>query len=138
MKEISEEMVEINKNIKIKIIRKSREFRELDFSHFRFSINIEIYKKDVLPKIGYMHIVSNNFREKEAVAFIIDFIIEEKYRDFGTGTLVLQKVLDWLKDKDIVLIFGAVDGVKDNKALAKKFYVKNGFTLIEDKIIKFL
>ncbi len=136
MRKLNEEMIKINENINIKIVEKIREF---SVCAFRFCFDVEIYTKNVITKIGYIHIVWNNLGEKEAVAHLIDFYVDKIYRCNGIGTQVLQKILDLLKtEKKVIFIFGKIDGVNDDKDIAKEFYKKNGFVIVNNNIIKFL
>ena len=69
-----------------------------------------------------LYTVSTFIGEKSAI--LEDMIIEERYRDIGYGTKLIQRSLIIAKQKGIKRVTLLTD---ENNYSAEKFYIKNGF-----------
>lgn len=75
--------------------------------------HIAVYEKEAL--IGYIDCVSNGVTD----AYIQDLMVRPDYQGRGIGTDLMEKMIDYLKNKHIYMISVVFD--ESLKALYKKF-----------------
>ena len=75
--------------------------------------HIAVYEKEVL--IGYIDCVSNGVTD----AYIQDLMVRPDYQGRGIGTDLMEKMIDYLKNKHIYMISVVFD--ESLKAFYKKF-----------------
>ena len=76
----------------------------------------------IFGMVNILYTVSTFIGEKSAI--LEDMIIEERYRDIGYGTKLIQRSLIIAKEKGIKRVTLLTD---ENNYSAEKFYIKNGF-----------
>lgn len=59
-------------------------------------------------------------------AFIEDICVSKASRGLGVGTALIQKAIEWTKDKEL---YGLALETQDNNLLACRFYLKCGFVI---------
>lgn len=106
---------------KIEILAK---FANSKFTLSSISDNEVIYVYIINDIISGFIQIYNNFETVE----IINIAVEEKYRNQGIGTSLLNYVLSDLTKENAIL------EVRESNTIAKNFYIKNGFKVI--RIIK--
>lgn len=123
-------IVKLDENIELKIKSKYRKI-----SH-KFSYDCYIFFKEMrigCALISYTHRMSSDGE----VAYIHDMKIDEKFRNKGLGTEVMNFILKNMKKEKVTLIFGELSK-EDDKEISKRFWSNLGFTIIGDKIVKFI
>lgn len=76
----------------------------------------------IFGMVNILYTVSTFIGDKSAI--LEDMIIEERYRDIGYGTKLIQRSLIIAKEKGIKRVTLLTD---ENNYSAEKFYIKNGF-----------
>lgn len=81
------------------------------------------YVGELFVKLGTL--TENNVFDEESI-YVHSFGIDEKYRHKGIGRKMLRFVKDYYKTKNIYL------GVEKSNTIARNFYKKEGFEIVED------
>jgi hypothetical protein len=72
--------------------------------------------------------------ESDKRAELEDIIVQVPYRRKGVGTRMLQLVVDYLRDRPAMEIWGDPYGAEDPEG-AMKFYSENGFTIVNEHMV---
>lgn len=120
--------VELDKNISL---IKKPEYKKGKRGSYHYQIFLR------KTRIGLADISYSKICLDKIAAYMHDIHITKKHRGKGIGTMVIKHILSDLKKCEITLIYGDLSNL-DEKAKLKNFYAKLGFTIIENRIVRFL
>ena len=109
-------------------------FERINLHHDYYSL-VAIYNNEVVGFSGLCKMLF--FEQNGAYARILAFVVSSKYQHKGIGKVLLKASEDWASEQDCMAVI-LNSGNRDERKVAHKFYLNNGYQIKSSGFSKLL